>query len=475
MISKQFTQLLFHNLTLSLFVHYAICDIETTGGNPKNSKITEIAIYKHDGEKVIDEYDTLVNPEIPIPPFIVNLTGINDRMVENSPRFFEIAKEIIEFTKDCVFVAHNVGFDYGVLRSEFRSLGFDFRRPHLCTVRSSRHVLPGHDSYSLGKLTRALGIDLIGRHRAGGDALATAKLFGIIYEKDKENLLSFIQEELNPKRLHPNLDIDFLDDIPNKTGVYKFYNDTNQLIYIGKSIHIKKRIEQHLRNLKTSKGVEMQKEIARIDYELTGSELIALLLESQLIKQYTPKYNRALRRNKSPYGLFSYIDGNDYIRLYVGQTAKLSEIPLATFSTKKEGNGFMLRIVDENNLCQKLCDLYKTNSACFQYEIGECKGACIQKESSTSNNSRCQKLIDTLNLKEASFYIIGKGRQKNEKSLVLIKKGTLQGFGYAPFHFNRKKPKDWEEFISFSGEDRDARSIVRLFLRKNKGIEIASL
>ncbi len=475
MISKQFTQLLFHNLTLSLFVHYAICDIETTGGNPKNSKITEIAIYKHDGEKVIDEYDTLVNPEIPIPPFIVNLTGINDRMVENSPRFFEIAKEIIEFTKDCVFVAHNVGFDYGVLRSEFRSLGFDFRRPHLCTVRSSRHVLPGHDSYSLGKLTRALGIDLIGRHRAGGDALATAKLFGIIYEKDKENLLSFIQEELNPKRLHPNLDIDFLDDIPNKTGVYKFYNDTNQLIYIGKSIHIKKRIEQHLRNLKTSKGVEMQKEIARIDYELTGSELIALLLESQLIKQYTPKYNRALRRNKSPYGLFSYIDGNDYIRLYVGQTAKLSEIPLATFSTKKEGNGFMLRIVDENNLCQKLCDLYKTNSACFQYEIGECKGACIQKESSTSYNSRCQKLIDTLNLKEASFYIIGKGRQKNEKSLVLIKKGTLQGFGYAPFHFNRKKPKDWEEFISFSGEDRDARSIVRLFLRKNKGIEIASL
>ena len=475
MISKQFTQLLFHNLTLSLFVHYAICDIETTGGNPKNSKITEIAIYKHDGEKVIDEYDTLVNPEIPIPPFIVNLTGINDRMVENSPRFFEIAKEIIEFTKDCVFVAHNVGFDYGVLRSEFRSLGFDFRRPHLCTVRSSRHVLPGHDSYSLGKLTRALGIDLIGRHRAGGDALATAKLFGIIYEKDKENLLSFIQEELNPKRLHPNLDIDFLDDIPNKTGVYKFYNDTNQLIYIGKSIHIKKRIEQHLRNLKTSKGVEMQKEIARIDYELTGSELIALLLESQLIKQYTPKYNRALRRNKSPYGLFSYIDGNDYIRLYVGQTAKLSEIPLATFSTKKEGNGFMLRIVDENNLCQKLCDLYKTNSACFQYEIGECNGACIQKESSASYNSRCQKLIDTLNLKEASFYIVGKGRQKNEKSLVLIKKGTLQGFGYAPFHFNRKKPKDWEEFISFSGEDRDARSIVRLFLRKNKGIEIASL
>ena len=141
-------------------MHYCICDIETTGGSPKNSKITEIAIYKHDGEKIIDEYSSLLNPDIPIPPFIVNLTGITDKMVEAAPRFFEVAKEIIEFTKDCVFVAHNVGFDYGVIRSEFRSLGFDFRRTHLCTVRTSRIVIPGHDSYSLGKLTRSLGIEL---------------------------------------------------------------------------------------------------------------------------------------------------------------------------------------------------------------------------------------------------------------------------------------------------------------------------
>lgn len=460
-----------NNLTLSLCVLYAICDIETTGGSPKNSKITEIAIYKHDGVNVIDEFDTLVNPEMPIPPFIVNLTGINDRMVENSPRFFEIAKDIIEFTKDCVFVAHNVGFDYGILRSEFRSLGFDYRRPHLCTVRSSRYVLPGYDSYSLGKLTRALGIDLVGRHRAGGDALATAKLFSILYEKDVGQLKSFIQEEINPKRLHPNLDIDALDDIPNKTGIYKFYNEVNQLIYIGKSIHIKKRIEQHLRNLKTKKGVELQKEIARIDYELTGSELIALLLESNLIKNHQPKFNRALRKNKSAYGLYSYIDGNGYIRLYVGQTSKPSEIPLATFSSKKEGNGFMEKIVSENKLCKKLCDLYKTNSACFQYEIKECAGACVQEESAQSYNERCQAVMNQLNLHEESFYIIGKGRQKNEKSLVLIKRGSFRGFGFAPFHFNRKKPVDWEIFLTITEEDRDARTIIKLFLRKNIELE----
>jgi len=454
---------------------FAICDIETTGGSPKDSKITEIAIYKHDGQKVIDSYETLVNPEMPIPPFIVNLTGISDRMVENSPRFFEIAKDIIEFTKDCVFVAHNVAFDYGILRTEFRTLGFDYRLPHLCTVRASRFVIPGHDSYSLGKLTRALGIALVGRHRAGGDALATAHLFSLIYEKDPNNLETFIQQELNPKKLHPNLPIDVIDNLPNKTGVYRFYNDANQLIYIGKSLHIKKRVEQHFRSLKAKKGIQMQLEIARIEFELTGSELIALLLESQLIKKYTPIYNRSLRRSRSPYGLFHYVDGNGYIRLYVGQSAKIADTPLASFSSKKEGNAFVEKLVEKNQLCKKMCDLYTTSTSCFQYEVKECKGACVQKESPEEYNKRVQIVINGLNLNEATFYIVDKGRERKEKSIVFVKNGSLRGYGYAPFHFNRKKPKDWEYFIDLVEEDKDARTILKLFLRKDKKHELVYL
>lgn len=448
-------------------MHYAVIDLETTGGNPKSSKVTEIAIYKHDGEKIIDEYATLVDPEMPIPPFIVNLTGISDSMVQDAPKFYEIAKDIVEFTEGCVFVAHNVGFDYSVLRSEFRSLGFDYRRPHLCTVRSSRYILPGHESYSLGKLTKALGISLVGRHRAGGDALATAELFGMLYEKDKNNLETFIQEELNPKRLHPNLDVDALDELPNKTGIYRFYNDVNQLIYIGKSIHIKKRVEQHLRNTKTKKAVQMQKEISRIEFELTGSELIALLLESQLIKQFQPIYNRSLRKNKFPYGLFNYQDDAGYIRFFVGLTSKLTETPLTSFSSKKEGNKYMERLVEEHKLCKKLCDLYKTQSSCFQYEIKECAGACVQEESVEDYNKRCQDVIDLLNLNGESFYIIDKGRERGEKSLILVENGSLRGYGYAPFHFNKTKIEKWSNFIDLYTEDRDARTILKLFLRKD--------
>lgn len=456
-------------------MHYAIVDIETTGGSPKDSKITEIAIYKHDGEKVIDEYESLVNPEIPIPPFIVNLTGINDQMVQGAPKFFEIAKKIIEFTQGCVFVAHNVGFDYGVLRAEFKSLGFDYRLPHLCTVRTSRYVLPGHDSYSLGKLTRALGIQLTGRHRAGGDALATAKLFTLLMEKDPKGLETFVQKELNPKRLHPNLNLDELEEIPNKTGVYKFYNDVNQLIYIGKSIHIKKRIDQHLRNNKTAKAIKMQREISRIEFELTGSELISLLKESQMIKENQPIYNRSLRRNKFPYGLYNYIDESGYIRLFIAKVSTKTEAPLTSFNTKKEGVAFLERKVEEYDLCTKLCDLYKSQSSCFQYTIKNCLGACIKEEATSSYNTRCQLLIDDLTLNGSSFYVVDKGRQRGEKSLVLVENGALKAMGYAPYHYKKVPPSQWIEFIDLIHDDRDARSILKLFLQKNEKHQIVKL
>lgn len=453
-------------------MNYAIVDIETTGGSPKSSKITEIAIYKHDGEKIIDEFVTLINPEATIPPFIVQLTGISDEMVRESPKFYEIAKQIVEFTEGCIFVAHNVGFDYGIIRNEFKTLGFDYRRPHLCTVRASRYVIPGKDSYSLGKLTRSLGIELVGRHRAGGDAHATALLFTLLMEKDESKLSTFIQEEVNPKRLHPNLDLDALDDIPNKVGIYKFFNDVNQLIYIGKSIHIKKRVEQHLRNNKTKKGIQMQGEISRIEHELCGSELIALLKESALIKQYKPIHNRALRRDQFPYGLFDYTDESGYIHFMIAKTTSMQGMPLTSFNSKKEGNGYLERMVEEYQLCKKLCNLYKTRTSCFQYTIKECRGACVKEEAPEEYNKRCETLIEKLSLDENDFYIVDKGRHRGEKSLILVKNGSLYGTGYAPYHFNRLPPRKWERFIEEIQEDRDARTILRLFMRKNEKHEI---
>ena len=453
-------------------MNYVIVDIETTGGSPKASKITEIAIYKHDGTTIIGEFSSLVNPEMKIPEFIVRLTGISDSMVASAPKFYELAKEIIEFTEGCIFVAHNVGFDYGILRHEFRTLGYDYRRPHLCTVRTSRYVIPGLESYSLGKLSRNLGIEIVGRHRAGGDALATAHLFTLLFEKDPDNLQKFIQQEVNPKILHPNLDLENLDEIPNKPGVYKFFNDLNQLIYIGKSKHIKNRIDQHLRNSKTKKGTQMMAEISRIEYDLTGSELIALLSESQLIKSLQPSYNQKLKKSKFPYGLFDRADEKGYIQLYIALTSKKTENPILRFSTKKEASAYVDRMCEKYTLCQKLCDLYPTQSACFHYSIKKCSGACIQAESATDYNERVQSFINNLSFNGESFYIVDKGRHKSEKSLVLVERGSISGFGFAPYHFQGLSPENWKQFIDLVSEDRDARTILNQHLRRSERNEI---
>ena len=448
-------------------MNFVIVDIETTGGSPKSSKITEIAIYKHDGQRVVDEFVTLLNPEMPIPEFIVRLTGITNDMVQGKPRFFEVAKQIIEFTEGCVFVAHNVGFDYGIVRHEFRSLGFDYRRPHLCTVRASRYILPGMPSYSLGKLSRTLGIEITDRHRAAGDALATVQLFNRLLQKDTADLHTFIQQEVNPRILHPNLDLELVDNLPGKTGIYIFYNECNQVIYIGKSKHIKTRVEQHLRNLKTKKGTQMIAEITRIEFELTGSELIALLRESQLIKHHKPIYNQRLKKSKFPYGLFDYPDERGYVRFFIALTAKTQQQPLASFTTKVEATSYLDKWCAKFELCQKLCDLYPSQSACFHHSIKQCHGACIGEEDAIAYNVRANQLVDQLTLNGERFYILDKGRHKSEKSLILVDRGAIMGFGYAPYHFQNLPQNKWKRYINPIDEDRDARAILSSHLRKH--------
>jgi len=225
---------------------YAIIDIETTGGQFNEEGITEIAIYKFDGHEIIDQFVSLVNPEIPIQPFVVKLTGINDAMLRSAPKFFEVAKRIIEMTNDCVLVANNAEFDYRILRTEFRRLGYDFKQKTLCTVELSKKLLPEQTSHSLGKLVRALGIPMADRHRASGDALATVKLFQLLLAKDIEKVIlkELIKSEIQ-KGITPKLHV-IIDNLPSKTGVYYIHNEGGKLIYIGKSKNIKKRINQHL-------------------------------------------------------------------------------------------------------------------------------------------------------------------------------------------------------------------------------------
>jgi len=269
---------------------YAIVDIETTGGSSRIEKITEIAIFQHDGEKVTGEFVTLINPERNIPYFITSLTGITNEMVENAPRFFEVAKRIVEMTEGRTIVAHNARFDYSFIRQEFKSLGYNFSRNLLDTVTLGRKLIPGHRSYSLGNICRDLGIMINGRHRAAGDALATARLFEMLMMRDREmaGIGQGLIKSTRLSKLNPNLDVSKIAKIPEDSGVYYFYNEKGDLIYIGKSRNLRQRIRTHLSNNTTNRAMEMRDLIADIGWEVTGSELVALLMESSEIKKNKP-------------------------------------------------------------------------------------------------------------------------------------------------------------------------------------------
>ena len=197
---------------------YAIIDIETTGGSEVYERITEIAVFIYDCEKVVNQFTSLVNPERPIPYYITKLTGINDKMVESAPTFEQLAPKIDQITEGCFFVAHNVTFDYNFVRDEFRRIGFKYERKTLCTVKLSRKLIPGKRSYSLGNLCNEIGIHIKDRHRAAGDALATVKLFELLLSADP-SLANQIAHQL------PNwMPIHLLERLPESTGVYYFYD-----------------------------------------------------------------------------------------------------------------------------------------------------------------------------------------------------------------------------------------------------------
>lgn len=453
---------------------YAIVDIETTGDKPKNFKIIEIAIILHDGVNELDSFHSFVNPEERISPFISRLTGIHDSDVENAPKFYEIAKEIIEFTRNTIFVAHNVSFDYGVIRREYKRLGYDFRMDHVCTIQSAKILIPGLESYALKNITQELGIELGNHHRAIDDTKATAELFAMLYEAAKGNFGNLIKREIDPKVLHPNLDVGTLDDIPNKIGVYKFFDENKKLVYIGKSIHIRKRIEQHFKNNKTAKAIEMRERIVHIEHFLTGSELIALLRESEEIKRYQPHYNRAQRTTQFSHGLYMHTDRKGYLNLLVKKNT-LTEKPLVTFTSLQSGKKYLEIWMERYNLCQKLCHLYQGQGACFNYSIKNCDGACNEKEEPESYNQRVKDLIENLSFNSESFLIVDKGRKSNEFSFVAIKDGQYSGYGYIYRYLLKRNVKNFEKYLTPQENNRDFHSIIKMQLDKNEKLEIYPL
>lgn len=446
---------------------FAIIDVETTGGGIAGNRITEICIALLKDGEVIDKLTTLVNPEREIPHHITALTGIDNEMVAKAPQFFEVAEKIEEFTKDAIFVAHNVSFDYNVIRGEFRLLGQHYNRKKLCTVRLSRKLIPGLLSYSLGRLCSTINIPHLNRHRAEGDVDATTILFQRLLSLDEnfETFNSFLNPRSKQATLPPNIPAEQINEMPEETGIYLFKNQKHQVIYAGKAKNIKKRVLSHFYDKKT-KEYQLGQETHFIDYELTGNELLALLVESEHIRKHYPKFNRAQKFPATTYQIISYVNQRGVIQLALAKT-KVLHNSVSTFYNRTEATEKLEEICETFKLCPRFCTLQSNSEKCSHYRIKNCEGICDGREDVDDYNLKVQAAIQSLEENKSSFAIQGKGRTQGEIAFALVTNGQYKGFGF----FDRSEAicniEDYEPFLKLQQASYHTHAIIRSHLKIN--------
>jgi DNA polymerase III subunit epsilon len=448
---------------------FAIIDIETCGGKfeYRKGRITEICILIHDGLQVVDKFSTLINPECNISPFFTNITGITNEMVADAPKFHEIAKTILELTKDRIFVAHNSAFDYTFIKDEFKSLGANFKRETLCTVRLSRKLMPGKISYSLGRLCESLGIENHSRHRAEGDAMATAKLFDLLLHLKNTHPQYKNQgvDELMARRVD-KIKQYILNKLPEECGVYYFLDKDHNIIYIGKSENMYARAMSHF-NTKENKGKKMLFELMQVDFVETGSELIALLLESEEIKKHKPKFNRSRVSDSFTHCIDWFEDAKGIINFKIVPYDESTNC-LRSFNTYSTARECMESWIDEYILCLRYCGLTEADAVCFHHQIKVCNGICEEKEEPEFYNQRAEKIIQKHSFPHKNFILLDKGRNVNEKAIMLIENGKYYGFGYLDQQDTFCSLEDIKQRVKKSEYYPDANDIIKGWINKNK-------
>ncbi|MES2431595.1 MAG: exonuclease domain-containing protein [Bacteroidota bacterium] len=403
---------------------YAIVDIETTGGYASANGITEIAVYIHDGTKVIRKFETLINPQQKIPSYITALTGINGAMLIDAPVFEEIAEALYDVLKDNIFVAHNVNFDYSFVNHHLKEHGFVLSPRKLCTVRLSRKVVPGLHSYSLGNLCRQLEIPINNRHRAGGDAKATVLLFEHLLNNNAQaHIDQMLKKTSSEQWLPPGLQKTDIQKLPTGPGVYYFHDIKGKIVYVGKAVNIKKRVSSHFTvNDAERKRQNFLLHVCKISFAACATELEAIVLESTEIKRLWPKYNKSQKQPMQKYGLYMFEDSKGYMRLAIDKKKKNVQA-LYCFNSLHEGIILQRKMLEEFELNEKLCFLNKTSFTDDDKKL---------LEPVNVYNEKVTNAITALHKQLPTFAVMDDGIKEDEKLCLLIEKGSFWGMGYLP-------------------------------------------
>ena len=371
----------------------AFVDVETTGTNANHCRVTEIGIVRVENGQVVEQWSSLVNPEQSIPPAIERLTGITTDMVEAAPTFAKLGEEVLERLRGHLFVAHNARFDYSFLKNEFRRAGMAFQEKVLCTVKLSRALYPHHRRHNLDAIMKRHGLGCEDRHRALADARVLWDFLQQIYRDVPASTIEKAVAELLKRPATPvGLDPQILDKVPTRPGVYLFYGENDALLYVGKSINLRSRVMSHFSSdHRSSKEMRMAQQLRRLDWQETAGELGALLLESSLVKQRQPLFNRKLRREGA---LFAYrVGGEGRVQVELvelgASPSHLDERLYGMFRSRKQARSRLEAIAKEQGLCPRLLGLEAHRSgACFSRQLHRCQGACTGEESVQAHNMR---------------------------------------------------------------------------------------
>ena len=445
---------------------YAIVDIETTGGYAAANGIIEISIQLFDGETVIEQFETLVNPHQAIPRYIQAFTGISNEMVQDAPSFEDVAEKIFTLLQGTVFVAHNVNFDYSFIKNHLQAYGYTLNAKKLCTVRLSRQIFPGFPSYSLGNLCHSLGIELENRHRAGGDAQATVTLFKLLLQNDANGHIDgSLKKASKEQMLPPNVPKAHFDALPATPGVYYFHDVKGKVIYVGKAKNIRQRVNSHFSNNSDARQRQnFLRHAYAITFQPTATELMACILESTEIKQLWPAFNNAQKKPEDVYGIFVYEDQNGYMRLAMEKRRKASN-PIYTFHYKVDGHGVLKKLIAEFSLCPKLCFIQTDNEPCIGIVEAHCHGACEKKEAPAAYNARVLQAIASLTARP-SYVVLDKGLDSNELSCIMVVRGAFFGMGYLPKDFTNISAEAIKEYIKPYKENSYIRTLLNSHLNK---------
>jgi len=438
-------------------------DIETTGGSYRNSRVLEVAAIRFENGEIVKEFSTLLNPETRIPSFITSLTSISEGDIVGAPLFGDIADELYEIMDGAVFVAHNVRFDYSFLKQEFANVGMSFTPRLLCTVRLSRFLYKHGEGHSLEKLITRHNIPVADRHRALEDARAILYFTQLAFDEHGiESFAAALDHQLRSQSLPPHLDLEELERIGNSPGVYIFKDETHQPVYVGKSVTLRKRVLSHFQST-AAREVKLSQAVHHVETIPTGSELAALLLESKLVKEMQPLYNRMLRRVSS-YGMLVRKEKDGYAHLTVVSGNVDNETDLSTiygvYTNRMKAKQAIVELTRTFQLCPKLMGIEKGNGACFSYELGKCKGACVGKESAELYNLRFEIALEHGKLSEWPFDGAISLSVNEAGERVRIHNWIVQGFD----------DEDGNEVIidSEPNFDLDEYKILRRFIRENR-------